>query len=202
MQHGLTIVAALLCGALMLEAALSGTSLITQIHPWLLKGMAGVGFAFGIVISTLAAFARKDPNNPGTQYGLGTRILTFFFGPFLFAFIFGMAAWRMADRAAFLGSDAQWEQAAYPVKSFSSSRRFYERDTLEIDPYKTGFSTDIPVPSDQFDQIWLRATDYCIVVQQRKNASGAIQIRTNGSITMGAPEPVELVDCDGVGAGA
>jgi hypothetical protein len=185
-----TVTAAFFCFWIA-EALLSTTSLITPINAQLSYTLRGVGFVTGLIVGLSFALTEKA--------AALKKVFIVVFTPFLAATGFEGLAWRMANMWEFGLSSSPFEQTAYPVKradpNTSPTKSFYKKDTLEIDPFETGVATDIPVPSDQFRQIWLTADEYCVVVRQRRAANGAIQIHTDGQIMFGTPAPVELVPC-------
>lgn len=184
--------AAILFGGLLvllsIEALLSGTSLITPINSTFLNVMRGIGFVLGI---PFALFVIMRPHEP---MGLAKKILILLFLPVLTGFTGGEAAWRISDWIEFGFSSAAYEPASYPIK-YASSGRKGRRDSFEIDPYKAGETTDIAVPSAQFDAIWPHHSDYCITVMQRRSASGAIEILNDGVFTLREPAPAVLTPC-------
>lgn len=173
---------------LSVEAMLSGTSLITPINATFLNIMRALGFVLGVA---LALFVVARPHEP---MGILKKLLILLFLPFLTGFVGGEAAWRISDWVEFGFSSAEFEPASYPIKYASHGRRG-RRDSFEIDPFGTKESTDIPVPSFQFDAIWPNHGDYCITVMQRRSPSGAIEIRNDGVYTLREPAPVELTPC-------
>ena len=184
--------AAILFGGLLvllcIEALFSGTSLITPINTTFLNAMRGVGLVLGI---PLALFVITRPHEP---MGLAKKILILLFLPVLTGFTGGEAAWRISDWIEFGFSSAAYEPAVYPIQ-YASHGRKGRRDSFEIDPYDAGESTDIAVPSAQFDAIWPHHSDYCITVMQRKSASGAIEILNDGVFMLREPAPAVLTPC-------
>jgi hypothetical protein len=172
---------------LWLETLFAGTALITPINKTLLYLMCGVGCVAGLPLSIMAGLSKA--NNIG-WFKRGLIILA---GPFLIAFAFGGLAWRASDWWEFGLSSQPFVEAAYPVTHMSHGRKG-RRSSFEIDPFKAG-GTEIPVPWSQFQDTWLHSTDYCITVLQRRSASGAIEIKTNGEYTLSEPEPVKLSAC-------
>jgi hypothetical protein len=173
------------------ESALSATSLITPINAGFSFATKTIGLVAGLILGI--SFARND------KAGMFKKALVVALAPFLVVMSFEGLAWRMANMWEFGLSTGAFQKATYPVKYANSKTRrrnsWYSNDTLEIDPFKTGVGTDIPVPSDQFKRIWQSADKYCVVVQQRRSANGAIQIRTDGKATLSSPAPVELTQC-------
>ena len=170
-----------------LEALISGTSLITPINPTLLWGMRGAGLAIGFVVSLVAVLIMTDT-------ALWRRGLTLLFCPFLIAFGFGEMAYRISDWAEFSFSNQQFESAQYPIKSISDGRKG-ARDTIQIDPFDTGDTTNIPVTADQYHVLVKSSADSCVTVMQRKSKSGAIEIATNGKYMWSTPEQVPVARC-------
>lgn len=189
--------AAILFGALLailcIEALFSSTSLITPINSTFLNAMRLVGFALGIPLAILTITRPHEP------MGIAKKILIVLFLPFLTGFAGGEAAWRISDWTEFGFSSAAYEPATYPIQ-YASHGRKGRRDSFEIDPYDAGESTDIAVPSAQFDAIWPRYDGYCITVMQRKSASGAIEIVNDGVFTLREPAPAVLTQCEGGGS--
>ena len=186
----LAIVGILSCTLLFLawfEALLSGTSLITPINQTLLWGMRGVGLVFGAVVTFVIVFGISD-------YSLIRRIATLLFGPFIFAFGFGEMAYRISDWTEFGFSNQQFEQAQYPIASIGWGRRG-ARDSIQIDPFKTGDNTDIPINSAQYHALRDSGDYGCVTVMQRKSKSGAIEIATNGQYMWSKPEQVAVARC-------
>lgn len=184
----LLAVPALLC----IEAMLSGTSLITPNSPLFGRIMWGVGFTLGI---PLAALVVLKPHKP---MGAFRTLIILLFLPVMAGFAANMAAWRIADWTEFAFSDAQFTPASYPIK-YASHGRKGRRDSFEIDPFNLKSTTDIAVPSAQFDAIWPNHSDYCITVMQRRSASGAIEILNDGVFTLREPAPAVLTPCPGAG---
>ena len=170
-----------------LEALVSGTSLITPINQTLLWGMRGAGLIIGFVVSLVAVLIMTDA-------ALWRRGLTLLFCPFLIAFGFGEMAYRIADWAAFGFSNQQFESAQYPIKSISHGRKG-ARSTIQIDPFDTGDTTNIPVTADQYHVLVKSSADSCVTVMQRKSKSGAIEIATNGRYMWSTPEQVPVARC-------
>lgn len=179
-------VLALLC----IEAMFSGTSLITPINTTFLNGMRVIGLVIGVPLALLVI---AKPHQP---MGLLKKLMILLFLPLLTGFAGGEAAWRISDWTEFGFSSAEFEPAIYPIKYASHGRRG-RRDSVEIDPFAVKEGTDIAVPSWQFDSIWPNHSDYCITVMQRRSASGAIQIRTDGVFTLSEPTPAVLTRCNG-----
>jgi hypothetical protein len=191
--------AAIVFGALLtllcIEALFSSTSLITPIDATFLNAMRLVGFALGIPLAILTITRPHEP------MGIAKKILILLFLPFLTGFAGGEAAWRISDWTEFAFSSAAYEPAAYPIQ-YASHGRKGRRDSFEIDPYDAGESTDIAVPSAQFDAIWPDYDGYCITVMQRKSASGAIEIVNDGVFTLREPAPAVLTRCGAEGSSA
>lgn len=173
---------------LCLEGFLSSTSLITPINPLFLNIMRGIGFVLGIFLGLFTVIRPQQP------MGLFKKLLVLIFTPFLMGFVGGEVAWRVSDWIEFGFSPTAFEPASYPIK-YASHGRKGRRDSFEIDPFDAGESTDIAVPSDQFDAIWPNYDGYCITVMQRRSASGAIEIRNNGVFTLYEPAPAVLTRC-------
>lgn len=173
------------------ESLLSDTSLITSISTELSYTFRGIGLTVGLIVGIAFAIGAED--------GLFKKMLIFLLAPLLVATVFEGLAWRMANMWEFGLSNAPFEWAEYPVKhvtpNTNPTKSWYKKDSLEIDPFDTGIGTDIPVPSDQFEEIWLQADEFCVVVEQRRAPNGAIQIRTKGQVMLGTPVPIELTRC-------
>ena len=170
-----------------LEALVSGTSLITPINQTLLWGMRGAGLVIGFVVSLVAVLIMTDT-------ALWRRGLTLLFCPFLIAFGFGEMAYRISDWAEFGFSNQQFESAQYPIKSISDGRKG-ARDTIQIDPFDTGDTTNIPVMANQYHVLVKSSADSCVTVMQRQSKSGAIEIATNGKYMWSTPEQVPVARC-------
>ncbi len=170
-----------------LEALFSGTALITPINSTVEWIMRGIGLAVGIVTIALI-WQRIHENSPGWRAWL-TVAMT----PLLFAVMFDGIAWRVADWTAFGFSQQPFVKTYYPIKYVSHGRKG-RRDSIEINPFHTG-TTDIPIPDEQYDQLWRNHDGMCVGVWQRENAAGAIQIQTDGEYTMGEPEWADVTDC-------
>ncbi len=191
-------IVAIVCAALVfltwLEALVSGTSLITPINQTLLWGMRGAGLVIGFVGTLVAALAMTDTS-------WWRRVLTVLVLPCLIAFGFGELAYRISDWKEFGFSNQQFEAAQYPIDSIRWGRKG-ARNTIRIDPFETGDNTDIPISSDQYDDLRGASGDSCVTVMQRKSASGAIEIATNGRYMLSTPEAVQVTRCgfDGTAA--
>ena len=81
-----------------------------------------------------------------------------------------------------------------PIESISWGRKG-ARDTIRIDPFKTGDNTEIPVNSDQYHVLRKSGSDSCVAVMQRKSASGAVEIKTNGGYMCNKPDDVPVTRC-------
>jgi hypothetical protein len=112
----------------------------------------------------------------------------------MIGFLFDGLAWRMADWWEFGMSRAAFAPATYPIQSLHHGRKG-SRDTIEIDPFDTGEATHIPLPPEQYRILYGQVNAYCVTVQQRRSASGAIEIRTDGEYTLMAPDPLQLAPC-------
>ena len=170
-----------------LEALLSGTSLITPINQTLLWGMRGAGLVIGFVVSLVAALAMTDTS-------WWRRVLTVLVLPFLIAFGFGEIAYRISDWTEFGFSSQKFEEEQYQIASIHWGRKG-ARDTIQIDPFETGDNTDIPISNDQYKDLRLASAESCVTVMQRKSASGAIEIATNGQYMLSTPEPAQVTRC-------
>ena len=175
---------ALIC----LEAMLSGTSLITPIDARLVNIMRGIGFVLGIPLAVLIILNPHEPIGPGKMLLviLGVPVMTGFMGD--------RVAWRIADWAEFGFSSAPFTPVRYPI-IYGGFGDNGERDSVQIDPFNTRNSTSIALPSAQFSALWPRQSDYCIQVMQRRSASGAVEILTDGKFTLQEPAPATLTLC-------
>ncbi len=169
-----------------IEAMLSGTALITPIDPLFLNLTRGAGILLGLCVAWIAIVGSGIP--------LAKRVVIIIAAPLLLGYVGGWVAWRVADRMAFGFSSDGFVPAAYPIVSADYGRRML-RPYLGINPFGTALNTNIPVPEAQFDAIRWRYRDYCIIVMQRRSPEGAIQIRTDGMITLRDPAPVLLARC-------
>ena len=169
------------------EALVSGTSLITPINQTLLWGMRGAGLVIGFLVSLVAVLTMYET-------ALWHRGLTLLVCPFLIAFGFGEMAYRISDWAAFGFSNQQFESAQYPIVSISHGRKG-ARSTIQIDPFDTGDTTNIPVTTDQYHALVKSSADSCVTVMQRKSKSGAIEIVTNGRYMWSTPEQAPVACC-------
>ena len=103
------------------------------------------------------------------------------------------------DRSTALGhqfgfSSQQFEAAQYPIEPIRWGRKG-ARDSIRIDPFKTGDNTDIPVNSGQYHVLRKSSSDSCVTVMQRKSKSGAIEIATNGRYMWSTPEALTVARC-------
>lgn len=169
------------------EALLSGTSLITPINQTLLWTMRGLGLVVGIVVTVLTVLTM-------TETSLFKRGITVLVCPLLIAFGFGEIAYRISDWTEFGFSSQPFEQAQYPIESIHHGRKG-ARNSIQIDPFDTGDSTDIPVTSEQYRALLKTSADSCVTVMQRKSPSGAIEIQTNGRYVLREPEEVPVGPC-------
>ncbi|MCJ2186807.1 hypothetical protein [Novosphingobium beihaiensis] len=190
-RHLISAAILLVFGVILLEAAFAETSLITPINPLFLWTMRGIGALVGLA---LGIFTLKTSNSH-----IFKRVVSVLFLPFMVAFLFDGIAWRMADWWEFPSSAALWEPMSYPVLRAHQGRKA-ARNTLEIDPFGVGETTDIPVPRDQFRQVYSGSGNWCVTVLQRRSPRGAIEIRTDGRYTLKPPEPVDLHRCSVWGA--
>ncbi len=170
-----------------LEALLSGTSLITPISQTLLWSLRGIGLVVGIGAAVVVVFGVAD----GSLLRRGATLL---FLPFMFAWGFGGIAYRISDWTEFGFSSQPFEQTQYPIDSISHGRRG-ARNTIQIDPFDTGDTTVIPISYDQYRDLLKASADSCVTVMQRKSASGAIEIQTNGRYVLSTPGEVPVSRC-------
>ena len=187
----LLAIVGIVCGALLFlawfEALLSGTSLITPINQTLLWTMRGIGLVVGLVVTVVVVLGVAD----GSLLRRGATLL---FLPLMFAFGIGELAYRISDWTEFGFSSQPFEQEQYPIESISWGRKG-ARDTIRIDPFKTGDNTEIPVNSDQYHVLRKSGSDSCVAVMQRKSASGAAEIKTNGRYMWNKPDDVPVTRC-------
>jgi hypothetical protein len=170
------------------EGMAAGTELITPLSRPFLWWMRGLGVIDGIV---LAYFLAKSP----TYQSRSVRgLLGLVAIPIFAAATFDALAWRAADWIAFGVSDAPYEHVQYPIKDISPGRKG-RRATIGIDPFGTGENSHIPIPREQYQELLYASGDRCITVEQRRAANGAVEIRTNGSFTLGSPEPANVSSC-------
>lgn len=186
-RSGLVLASAAVAALFLLEAALSSTALITPINQGFLYAMRGLGAMAGLACGVIVAL--RD-----SKIGWFRKIVTVLFLPLMIGFLFDGLAWRMADWWEFGLSSAPFGPAIYAIKSVDHGRKG-SRDSIEIDPFATGETTHIPVPPEQYRALFGQASDYCVIVQQRKSASGAIEIRTDGEFTLQRPAPIEMKPC-------
>ena len=200
-QHGgervnLLAIVGIVCGALLFlgwfEALLSGTSLITPISQTLLWTMRGIGLVVGLVVTVVVVFGVAD----GSLLRRGATLLIL---PILFAFGIGELAYRISDWTEFGFSSQAFEQAQYPIESIDWGRKG-ARDTIRIDPFKTGDNTEIPINSQQYHALRDSGDYGCVTVMQRKSKSGAVEIATNGRFMWSKPEQVAVARCGYGGA--
>ena len=168
------------------EALFSGTSLLTPINHQMLWGMRGLGAIAGVLLWIAMVSSERYERK-----GLLRDIMIALFMPLMIGFIFDSIAWRIADWYHFAGSKAAWEEVQYPIKSLHHGRKG-ARNTIEIDPFNTGESADIPVSSDQYYDLRSAPSSACVTVLQRRNAAGAIEIVTDGRYVMNTPKPVVI----------
>lgn len=177
---------------LTIDAIAAGTGMITPLPEGASFYATATGAALGLLIGGYLWFTSDRISGVRATLGM-------FLGVPLFVGAWAnMMLWRSVEHAEFDFTDAQWERAAYPVLSFDMpSRRGFglSRHAVEIDPFDVGGNTDIPVPEWQFDAYWPGNDQLCVVVEQRRSASGAIQVKTDGTLNLNAPEPVEFVSC-------
>jgi hypothetical protein len=171
-----------------IEAAFSGTSLITPIDGNMLWAMRGLGAALGLIFA-LVLFKRVAEQNSTAKAVLCVAV-----APLLLGFLFNEIAWRAADWAAFGFSQQTYEPAHYPIASISPGRKG-RRDVISIDPFETGETTDIPVSDAQYNDLVKASASSCVTVMQRRAPSGAIEILNEGEYTLREPAPVEVSPC-------
>ena len=168
------------------EALFSSTALITPINHQMLWAMRGLGAIAGVLLwAAMVTHERYERNN------ILREILIALVAPVMVGFIFDSIAWRVADWYHFAGSKAAWEEVQYPIKSLHHGRKG-ARNTIEIDPFNTGESADIPVSSDQYYDLRSAPSTACVTVLQRRNAAGAIEIVTDGRYVLSTPKPVVI----------
>ena len=170
-----------------LEALLSGTSLITPISQTLLWSLRGIGLVVGIGAAVVVVFGVAE----GSLLRRGATLL---FLPLMFAWGFGGIAYRISDWTEFGFSSQPFDPAEYPIDSISHGRRG-ARSTIQIDPFDTGDTTVIPISYDQYRKLLGASSESCVTVMQRKSASGAIEIQTNGRYVLSTPEEVPVSRC-------
>ena len=171
-----------------LEAAFSGTSLITPLGESVLWTMRGLGAALGLIFA-LVLFKRVAEQN-----STGKAVLCVVVAPLLLGFLFDGIAWRAADWAAFGFSQQAFEPASYPIGSISPGRKG-RRDVISIDPFETGEDTDISVSDAQYNELVRTSASSCVTVMQRRAPSGAIEILNDGQYTLREPALVEVSPC-------
>ncbi len=176
-------------GFFAVESLLSSSSLITPISTTFLWCLRAVGLAVGIAL--MVVLCRTDDFQANS---LGRKWLTIIVCPLLMAFAFGEMGWRMADWWEFAGSDARWETAAYPIASLHHGRRS-AYDSIEIDPFNVGETTDIPVSRDQYKALLETSSGQCVQVSHRRAADGAIEIRTDGRHNLSPPPEAIVGPC-------
>lgn len=185
--RAMLLVVLVVFGLFWLEALFANTSLITPIDHTFLLSMRGLGALVGLALGVVIFITDATMNT-------FRKVLVALSLPFFIGFVFDGVAWRIADWWEFGLSTARFESAQYPVLRSHHGRKGAQ-DTLEIDPFHTGEAADIPIPAAQYDSLRTTASDYCVTVLQRKSASGAIEIRTDGAFTFMPPEPAVLSAC-------
>jgi len=174
---------------LLVDSMFAGTELISPLGTAYLWWMRSLGLADGIA---LMWFLRTSP---GFQARSGPRkFLVILFGPLFMVAAFDSLAWRTADWIAFGVSKAPYEQVQYPIKQLNMGRKG-RRATIAIDPLGAGEDAHIPIPRDQYRSLILADGDQCVTVEQRRAANGAVEIRTNGSVTLNEPDYAAVTSC-------
>lgn len=175
---------------MLVEAATSSTALITPLSSAYLWAMTAIGFATGIWICRFGI--AKDPRSERENRAKTTLRLL---GVSAFAAVaFNGFGWRIADWLEFGLSNEPFQTVVHPIKDVSVGFRG-NRDHLEIDPFSVGDSTPIPIPPEQLQFGRASLIGRCVAVEQRKSASGAIEIQTDGKITFFKPKPAIIQDC-------
>ena len=173
---------------LLVDGLFSGTELITPLNRSFLWWMRGLGVVDGIV---LAVWLAKSPTY---QTGSVRGILGLLAMPIFMAATFDALSWRAADWIAFGASTAPYETAQYPIKSVSHGRKG-RRSTIGIDPFETGEDSHIPIPWEQYRMLAGTEGSQCVTVLQRRAPNGAVEILTNGSLTLNNPDPAPVSSC-------
>ncbi|WP_152569449.1 MULTISPECIES: hypothetical protein [Sphingomonas] len=189
LKRGLLALLTLPLAILFVDSLVSGTELITPIDHQGLVVMRWLGAADGLLLWLVVR--KEDAIRNRT---LGRRIIICVGLPLMMVLAFDALAWRLANWGAFGGSDAAFETASYPIKSLNHGRKG-RRDSITIDPFGVGESSHIPIPSWQYSQLLGTASGQCVEVQQRRAASGAIQIKTDGQYVLQEPAPVRITSC-------
>jgi hypothetical protein len=183
--------AAVLFCVLLIDSALSDTVLISPINTTWLNTMRVVGLVVG---GGIAWFLNATP-----FYGMGRRFkmgiwLIFVAGGWL---AFNSVAFRIVELEEFGLSSAPFEQASYPITDVTRGRKG-ARDTLRIDPFHVKDAAHIPIPPEQYAQLRIGGfTGLCVQVQQRRSTSGAVEVRTDGTYNLAAPQPAVIAACGG-----
>lgn len=167
------------------------TSMITPINSNLVWVVTAICAVVGLVMGVWYWLTSENAER-GIRATLGI-----FLGIPLMAGAWGhVTVWRMAEHVEFDFANSAWQSADYPITGVHepSRKRPFVRSTISIDPYDAG-STDLPIPDSQLDELYYDYDGMCVTVQQRTSASGAIQIRTAGSITGSEPPPQPVHRC-------
>jgi len=174
---------------LFIDSLFSGTELITPIDHGGLVVMRGLGAVDGLLLWIMIRTQPAIRNR-----ALPRRMIVCVACPLIMMIAFDSLSWRLANWGAFGFSDAPFETATYPIKSIDYGRKG-RRDTVEIDPFKVGESSHLPLPHWQYRQLREANGFACVTVQQRRSASGAIQVRTDGQYVLREPAPLAITAC-------
>jgi len=174
---------------LFVDSLFSGTELITPIDHGGLVVMRSLGAVDGLLLWFMIRTQPAIRNR-----ALPRRMIVCIACPLIMMLAFDSLSWRLANWGAFGFSDAPFETATYPIKAVDYGRKG-RRDTVEIDPFKVGESSHLPLPSWQYSQLREANGFSCVTVQQRRSASGAIQVRTDGQYVLREPAPLVITTC-------
>lgn len=177
------------------------TTLITPVSPILRIICLVIGCAVSLTLASLmAVLVWFQPGPKG--HGIGRTLATFLMfalilTPF-YALISGRIAWRITEITTFAGVTAPMVPVLYREQGYRQSSRSAGSYYVEIDPFHTGNTTDVPIPGIDYRRLVSAdrqdlAHGFCAKVLEQR-AGNAVRIRIDA---VHDNTPSQLVWCPG-----
>lgn len=167
-----------------LDRLCSSTVLLTPVSPILWKACLIVGCALGLVpASQTAVLVWFQPGPKGRQVWR-TVATVLLFGPIFTPFsvlVSARIAYRLTELASFTGTAAPLRPTLYRVHYFGRSSHAGKSYHVDIDPYRTGFSTEVPIPGVDYRRLLSASRQgvddgFCVEVPAQRSGD-AVRIR-------------------------
>ena len=176
-----------------LEGIATGAALISPLSAPLLWTTRFLGSIGAIVLFLLLSVSPKRDSSFRFKRVIAVGLVVLFGAIWADTF-----TWHAAHFYEFAASNANFEQVVYPVSDLRSHRSksgLSSGHDVVVDPFHTGESLNIPIPSEQYQDLMALGSPLCIEVRQRRSRSGAIEVYTYTKYTWRQPMRLKIKRC-------